>query len=541
MKLILIDDEAYIIDMLKSLIEWKQLGLELCGTATDGLSALEYIKQKKPDIVVTDIRIPHFDGLELIRKCREAGLNAQFIIISGFKQFEYAQNAIRYDVKEYLLKPIKKRDINLSLARVTRIIEEETRREWQSKEKDVMLNQGKKSLNQTFLNQLISERFTEEGGTDTFNKKYMLELREGLFQVLIYKIDFSNNKDLDASFISTITDRILSEFHEVAESCYVSLDMEKDTRVFFFINYDKQLYDAVQTKIKAAFDGVYKFVIKFRDLSLTLGKGISVDSLHSVYDSYKNAESALRQRILSGVNRILEISEQDEAESDLNDQILSGDWQKSLRRCIDSFDIKCLTDMVYDVIATLEKSEIVHERIYWEVCKSIVEIFWTSMLNLHLVEKIDWGQIDEEFNKLLDGCATVRVLKFQLAEYLRSQFKLVYDSEKPPENVGVLIARRYITNHYSEKILLKDIAEQAYLNPVYLSICFKKETGVNIVEYINEYRIERAKEFLMQVDLSIAEISEKVGFKTPRYFTSIFKRYMEMTPAEYRKKIAGRV
>ncbi len=118
MKVVVADDERRVCALIVALIDWDGLGLQNVGTAYDGLEAFEVIKREKPDLVITDIRMPGLDGLELISKAKALYPDLQFIIISGHKQFDYAQSAIKYGVGEYLLKPIKKQELNQTLQRM---------------------------------------------------------------------------------------------------------------------------------------------------------------------------------------------------------------------------------------------------------------------------------------------------------------------------------------------------------------------------------------------------------------------------------------
>ena len=135
-KVVLADDEKKVVLLLQKLIDWEKQGFEIVGIANDGIHALELVREKQPQLLITDIRMPGCDGIELIRQARELQPGIHFVIISGYRQFEYAQNALKYGVEDYLLKPLKKDDLNGILLRVREKLGEEAALEYQLKKSD---------------------------------------------------------------------------------------------------------------------------------------------------------------------------------------------------------------------------------------------------------------------------------------------------------------------------------------------------------------------------------------------------------------------
>jgi two-component system response regulator YesN len=118
MKVLIADDEEKICQLIKNLVNWEELDMDVIACVNDGIAALDIIEHDKPDLVITDIRMPGYDGLELIKRTKTISPETEFIIISGYRHFEYAQNAIRYGVKNYLLKPVKKIELNEELEKI---------------------------------------------------------------------------------------------------------------------------------------------------------------------------------------------------------------------------------------------------------------------------------------------------------------------------------------------------------------------------------------------------------------------------------------
>ena len=133
LKVVLADDEKKILLLLQKLIDWERLGYEIVGTANDGLRALELVRELHPDLLITDVRMPGCSGIELIQQAKELQPDLHFIIISGYRQFEYAQNALKYGVEDYLLKPLKKEELTGILMRLSDKLGEEAALEFQLK------------------------------------------------------------------------------------------------------------------------------------------------------------------------------------------------------------------------------------------------------------------------------------------------------------------------------------------------------------------------------------------------------------------------
>ena len=143
----------------------------------------------------------------------------------------------------------------------------------------------------------------------------------------------------------------------------------------------------------------------------------------------------------------------------------------------------------------------------------------------------------KQIAKQIDECGTYHDIRKYMIQTLRDRFEDCIDREDGTDNRAVRIVKQYIAKNYMKKIQLQDLATLVYLNPVYLSVCFKNEVGTNVVDYINEYRVERAKELLRNTQENVYAVAEAVGFSEPRYFTKIFKRYVGKTPNEYRNGV----
>lgn len=535
MRIVIVDDEIYIIEMLKSLIDWDGLDLTLAGTATDGISATQLIQTQQPDIVITDIRIPGYDGLELIRRCYEMNLPTQFIIISGFKQFDYAQNAIRFGVKDYLLKPIKQAELNATLSKLTNAISK-SRQPDALKDQQRLLSYSQARLQSSFLTTFLSAPDSIGDTIAQINQNFMLSFAEGLFRVAICKVDAPSLQEgtaKDSYFFDSLCEKISSDFHTMVQPhCHVVLSSQSDSRITFFINYPLEHQAALEQAISSAFDELCRYVIKFKGAEVSVGMGDEVSRPAEFRQSLESAQNAVMQRILHKSGQVLYPSHHPVPDIQ---EVFTPSEQRTIKRNIECFDLDALEQQCVNLFTTAERLGIQNAQFYWNLCRAISFYFQSMLVSMHIMDDSERLEMDAALEESLDSCSTLRQFRSSFISHIRTQVSKYFSTENPSENIAVMIAKKYIAAHYGEKILLKDIAEQVYLNPIYFSICFKRTTGVNFVDYLNEYRIERAKEQLKSVKYSISQIAQNVGFSNIRYFTKIFKRYVGLTPATYRK------
>lgn len=537
MKLLLVDDEIYILDMLKALIDWEATDLQLVGTATEGSAAFDSITTLRPDIVITDIRLPGFDGIELIKRVRLQNNDAHFIIISGFRQFEYAQNAIKYGVTDYLLKPIKRTELNEALQKLIRLISEERQKTILLKEQDKIILSSKNHLQASLLQHII-EKKELPSNLDVLNSKYLTGFKTGSFRLICCKIDrFSNTEPIsEDSFFETIRTKIKENLTVVVvDYCHTVICLPIKSYVVFLLNYDHDQYAAIHSSIAMTGKNLFAYIKKFEGISLTIAIGKEVLNSADLSSSWDDVTAILQQRILTGCNTLLSTSCKEDKYPDIKNA-LSPYESRLLKKSIESFDLNALQTQIMDIFTNAGLSEIKSAKYYFKICYELADLFWNTLISIHIAEDLNRKQKDQELYELLDNCVSLRQLETTFTKYLLNEFKHYYDPAHPPENIAVLIAKKYIARHYNEHISLKDIANQIFLNPVYFSICFKRDTGLNFVDYINEYRIEKSKELLKNLQESIASIAETVGFQNARYFSKVFKKYVGISPAEYRRK-----
>ncbi|HCT92506.1 MAG TPA: hypothetical protein DF613_14185 [Lachnospiraceae bacterium] len=525
MKILLADDEYLVLEVLKKIIKWDELGLTLAGIATNGEDAYKQIVEKKPDIVISDIRMPLVDGLELVKKCADnPGPAPVFIIISGYKHFDYALSALKYGVKDYLLKPINASELNTVLQKAVCACRE-AKEARQTAHADV----APEDIRGLFLPTLLSGTL-DLSDPEPVNRQYMTRFaQEGYSVVIIHTDRFSEDSSEGAlegqkNIFSEIRDQTV---RNVSLCCCEVLETIRRQQVILLVNYDIRHFLQIKKQLVASLDGAIKILGRYCRPMVTFGLG-SCRGFPQLGQAVQRAEQAVQDRLVRGVNHVIEVESSSEAEP----CTLDGAVRKQLTAQVESLDLQSFAETVKKLFAAWSGNRPATSQPYWNLCQSIYSQFWDIAGRIGDPEMgvPDFSEIREE----LMGCVTPSEMCRHLLKHTSERFSSYYDVSAGGGNSAVAIVKKYITKYYAQKITLEDAGAMVYLNPVYFSILFKKETGVNFSFYLNEYRIEMSKQFLRQIKYSVTDVALKVGFSSARYYAKQFKKYVGITPTEYR-------
>lgn len=534
MKVIIADDEVKVCQLIYKLIDWKELDMEIIGVSHNGIDALEQIKEKKPDIVITDIRMPGYDGIELIRLCREVNKYIDFIIISGYAEFEYAQQVIKYGVCDYLLKPIKKEELISNLKKMKdkyadRMNKLTTEEKLQSRLKDDI-----EKLRFRIFTEIIFNKSIENGTLDisNINKEYHYKFKEGNFQIISIKMDLGY-REIEKNKIRILKSKAIDIFkNNLALECF---DLEiyfKDTLGYCILNYDKGSKKIIRKRLKIALDELLIQKNIFMDLEATLGVGSIVESISKLHESFRLSYYAMEERILLGRGKLIEHVEIRDNHQYIT-RILS-ELNKSMEKTIEILDKDSLIVSINEFRSRiLENQNISGEEIIDSV-NEILKIYLILIRN-NMMEIENKEEFISEFNIYINNCGSVEeIFEYIKEKLLRSLNKIIAD-KKQADTKPIRIAKEYIKKNYMNQITLEEVSSFVGFNSSYFSNLFKKESGKNFLEYLSETRMNKAKELLKESNLSISVICEKVGYYDIKYFTKSFKKIAGIKPNEYRK------
>ena len=525
-KVFLVEDESIVREGLRDMIPWEQYGFSFAGEAADGEIALPQVRRIRPDILITDIKMPFMDGLSLSRLVNRELPNTRIIILSGYDDFEYAQQAIELHVDQYLLKPITKSNMIRALEQTRKRIEEE-------------LDQKE-----------YLQQFTREA------RKYEDYSRRSFFEKLV------------SGALS------VQEIYEQAEALEMELDAECYNIVLFSIHAPDRVTGYSETLAKTEED-LLQYFLRIPDMLLfrssllshavlikgsrhdveTLTKqctemieqhcsgsdmpadwhvavGMPVARLSGLHQCYAEVSHALAFRHLIPRQHVLTTDllrqNRDEKENysaldsgKLDPALITGFVEKGLVEEVGDF----VSDFFDDLGNNTESMMFRHYLILSVRIQAMSAIRGLGIDGEVLSRRLPPAEID------LSG----EELKTYFRDVLYTAIRLRDEETQKQSGSLVSSALQYIDQHYTEEsISLNSVAKAINVSTNYLSAIFSQSVGQSFVEYLTQKRMTRAKQFLRQSNRRAGEIAAEVGYKDPRYFSFVFKKTQGCTPREYR-------
>lgn len=518
--IVIADDESSIRNGLALAIPWNELHMSVAGIAKDGLEAWNFIQVYKPDIVITDIRMPQMSGLDLIKKCREHHLDIQFIILSGYDEFSYAQTAMRYGARAYVLKPLKIEELIAELENLKEELIQKNRlrlhnsRTVQPSAADISRIQ--------FLNQLVHHEFHHNSDIQNRCKELSMRLDSPAYQIVIFSAA-QNGKDSVFGILPQIKELIL----ETTASYGTYAWEEGGTHIIVLF----PLADTADPSPahQAAEDCLA--LIKTRwHCAILAALGSVEQALIDTGRSYSMALTALSYQLY-------------EPDRDLYDQtILCTQAPAASASNIDTAPL----------VHAIRKND--REAITGYCSNFFQALFYVPLpppsfvrgMSIYLITDIQnlfRKQVEEDLNLFsesnyirINQLATLTQIKeWVLALFLQygEVISKYLDSRK---DTIILEAKNFIETHMNQRLQVEDVASIVNLSPSYFPIYFKSKTGINFRDYVLNIKMEHAKHLLETVDANISEIAYAVGYDDYRSFYRAFKNHTGLTPSEYQTK-----
>lgn len=533
-KIVIADDEVKVCRLIQNVIDWKSLDAEIVGIAHDGIRALEIIQNEEPDIVITDIRMPGYDGIQLIEKAKKISPKSRFIIVSGYRQFDYAHNAIKFGVEDYLLKPLKEEEL---LEIITKMLEKKKQsREIQNRKEYMQrrIETDTKKIKQGFMEFLIKspQKLDEKLEIDKVNKEYYCQFKPGIFQVLVVKPDIPVRKDNQEAYNILINRVQRIATAELEENSIELLSCIVGEGVYFLINMDREYEKELRKKLKKIRTSISGLRDLFWDIQATVGLGIQTEDFSQIKESARKARESIFNRIFLGTGQIIEAGKMKQGSISAKD-IVDNNTKIYMLERMEVLDIEELKKILKQMQRIIVKQKNMQGELVLKICEDIIDILLFSLKNVNA--EIDAKRIREEFMIQFHMCVNVEQVFQQLENMFETSIRNVIASKEQRETKPIRIAKKYIQDNFHQSLKLEQISNMVGFNPTYFSSLFKKETGKNFSEYLVQVRVNKAKQLLADEDISVVEIAEQVGYTDLKYFSKIFKKSTGLNPSEFRK------
>ena len=526
-KVLIADDEKKICRLIDMLCDWESLGMELIGYVHSGLEAAEVIREKKPDILIIDIRMPGCDGIEVIRQAREMGLSLEVIIISGYADFSYAKAAITHGVSAYLLKPIKKNELEEAVRQAKESVEKEQKRvEAGKKLYEYTEDENLKKRRSLIFSLPMSVSFGEGREIESINKQYCYCFRPGWFQFFVLQLHYSMKKYDKKAMDRTIEGFERTIRRELKEICVDHEICVSGNKCFVLCNYEEAREKDFRKGIRGIVNklAAKRFEMWKMTFSAALGKKVECPS--ELWDSLESAREGLKEAVVEGCEKLLEApASQGRPERDFSAVI--DRFNSEFARSIDLCDEQLIQENMGKLKETLGKERDIRGRDYINI---------VHLIGMYALTKS--GSDNEEIGTFTERSELSQDLKELfgvLEEYLRKIVRKNLQIQKEDGRRPIRIAKQYIQNHYTEGITLEEVSAIAGFSASYFSGLLKKEMGIGFSEYLVQLRMEKAKELLKGTTVNIKDICGQVGYSDLKHFNAIFKKYTGIKPGEYRK------
>ncbi|MGF7143329.1 two-component system response regulator YesN [Anaerotaenia torta] len=520
MNIFIADDDQIIRKGLRSIIEKSDLNCTVVGEASDGELALQEMAEcGKVDLLITDIRMPIMDGLELIKKIKEQNLLMKVIVLSGYDEFKYIRNAFVDGAVDYLLKPINKKDLVEVVRKTQEAIEQDAARELNRKESHQIL--AANTLKQIFH---IPAREKEE--EEKLLGKIGLNLENSYYFVMVCRIDNYYKQNMERMIyegaLEVIYDRMEDAIREI-QGPHV-LQYINNTEIVYLV-YSEEELDA-----NAVSEHIYAKVceVHMEDTTYTLGVGNVYHGLSGIRRTYQEAQTAADARFYLGKNHRIEYHEIESKLIDINYNL--EPLVEKLTQYIELYDYINCKKLLEQTFLDLCYLTPLKFRKYMKDMLELLILRVKDFQEAVLCCAYEYGFFLENINTYNELRTYMSYLIKDVIEYIRSE------REKRSKN-RIELAKKYISEHYKDNITLNDLAEYVELNASYFSNLFKTEVGTNFSDYLLEVRMRAARTLLRDPTIKVYEIGCMVGYEDAVSFGRAFKKSVGISPKEYRNTV----
>lgn len=486
----LLDDEPFILEGLKYILPWEEHGFEIVGSSNNGFDGYNEIINKNIDLIITDIMMPKMTGLELIEELKKSSYESNFIVLSAFQEFEYAKKAISIGAENYLLKPIDTEELSNNLKTVYAKL----------KKKEKIASDDK-----LVKNNLLLSILTEEYSLDTEEKWNRLNHNFKSSSYAVAIIEFkSGSNDISKILKSCIDNKQFMYCIQSQSKALLIVDED-----------DKSLIIDKLTVLKNKIASVIED-------SIYISSGKFVNSLNELHDSYQTANKISDYKIVyPNISWIKEYKDGSIDEDNINIEF------EELKKILMNKDFSNTTEYIKDMFINLKNEKTSPKQIKMKAIEIFLNVYnyfndtkLMKGLNIYLENTINNSTIDDIEFELIS-----------MVKYMQSKLENTEESISPV----IIKLLKHIETNYKDDLNLKEISESLNINSIYLGQLFQKETGILFSDYINNFRINKAKDLLVNTSLKASEIGDLVGYANKNYFYRKFKNIVGVTPSDWRK------
>lgn len=490
-KVYLLDDEPFILEGLKYIVPWEEYGFEIVGSSSNGEDGFNNIKNKDIDLIITDIMMPKMTGLELMGKLKKEKYNTNFLVLSAFQEFKYAKEAINMGAENYLLKPIDTEELSNNLKSIYEKIKK--------KEENIL---DKNIVKNNLLKKLIIENYEE----NILDKLKALNIEFSDNKYCIINIEISDKLYNIEDIISKLSkDKSISCVRNKS-NVYLIIDEENIEDIMMELIELKS--HMINTKGPILYISVGAFVNNIKEINSSFKTCMEVNEYKMIYPN-KSWIKIYKEKLIMNEYDSLEFEE--------------------LKKILGNKEFSKTEEYISSIFTKLKYDEKLTPK---QIKMKSIEIF-LNVYNYFNESKVI-KDLHKYFDYIVNNNNTVDDIQIQLVNMLRYIQSKLEQTEKSMSPVIIKLLD-YIEENYKYDLNLKEISDKLNINSIYLGQLFQREIGILFSDYINNFRVNKAKKLLSDTSLKASEIGVLVGYTNKNYFYRKFKNIAGLTPSEWRK------
>lgn len=518
-KVLIVDDEKLERVLINKSVDWEKNGLEVIGEAANGEEALAFCEVNEPDLILTDINMPFMDGVTFAQQIRERSKSCHIIMLTGYREFEYARKAVTLGVDDFLVKPINTKEVSEAVISSRKKIEQEWGTDLEMTHLQQAAADNQRLLRDAFLQRLLEYRVEEE---EAMHKLQMFQLTSLIQGCICVSVNLRVPEGTSKQKICRNIEAWGRE-HTSAKVCFVHYL----GHVIFF-------YGAEQSEqMREEMQNLAEEVTACKDCVITVAVSEIKQGLRGISEAYRQTQKVNALGMISAGKRLWNYADYEKTEkrrcrmTEMNwknfEIAMTGGSRERVEECIDTYCRELEGEEASDEISLKMTAIEVSERMAGVLSrqgKAVTDVVGEQQYYQGIIE--------------IDSVNAMRIFLKNAAGQILEQTSGLRTKKG---NALVANVKVFVEQHLGDPDLnLSMIAQKLYLNGSYLSRTFKQEAGENLIEYITRKRIEKSMQLVDETSMKAYEIAEQVGIRDAHYFSLCFKKYVGVTVKDYKNR-----
>lgn len=538
LNLLIVEDELTTREGLYNMIDWGALGIQVCGQASNGLEALTMINTGSVDLLLSDIRMPIMDGLQLLTEIHNKQLDIPSVLLTGYSDFEYAQRALRLGALDYILKPCPPREIASVFEQVVLKVLNKRQNEHDWNGLQYQLNENNSIVkSQTLLEWLHQPKRANENRSEQARRLGMSISDQHAIVIAIQPdgkpLQELNYNRTDLQLIQFATTNIVQE---TLEQCLRQpVEVIKDQNGIAAIC--SGTYELIIEKLTDGLSQLQRNLERYLKITVSIGISRSKTSLDQLAEAYKEANTALQLRFYRGLSGIYFYTEAEAIQLELPSVQVETERVKLEPMIIDHLRSGLYAEALNLTEQWLDFFHAEHAQTRTEINLQTISLM-ARLMQLGKEQELAVSGWSDNLIEMADQVQRVETLEDLSGLVFKSiqQFVELRNPHKTPRRKVQQAVEMIAQDYNSAALSLAGVAKELFVSSTYLSTLFKQELGINFLDYVHQYRIEKAKAYLQAGTHKIQTIAREVGYFDEAHFTRTFKKWTGLSPSQYKKE-----